>query len=136
MEDYMLVFSGVRCMFERHPLFLLRIMYGRQHHPSGNMTGCSVCKPHTCHHCGANVDTLATHGLSCRQSEGRHFRHSSINDLIHCALSAAKFDLDWSLQGCTGMMGRDLMASQWPHGSMASCCAQLHMQQVPPVRQV
>ena len=52
----------------------------------GLRLGCSPCKPHTCHHCGANVDALA----SCRQSEGHHFHHSSINHLIHCALSAAK----------------------------------------------
>ena len=51
----------------------------------GLRLGCTLCKPHNCHHCGAAVDALATHGLSCKQSEGRHFRHSSLN-----ALSAAK----------------------------------------------
>lgn len=39
---------------------------------------------------GADVDAFATHGLSCRWSEGRHFRHSALNDIIHRALSAAK----------------------------------------------
>ena len=56
----------------------------------GLRIGFSVCKPHTCHHCVANVDALATHGLSCRQLEGNHFRQSSINDLIYYAQSAAK----------------------------------------------
>ena len=56
----------------------------------GLRLGCTLCKPHNCHHCGAAVDALATHGLSCKQSEGRHFRHSSLNDIIHRALSAAK----------------------------------------------
>ena len=56
----------------------------------GLRLGCSLCKPHICHHCGASVDALATHGLSCRWSEGRFFRHSSINDIIRRALSAAK----------------------------------------------
>ena len=56
----------------------------------GLRLGCSLCKPHHCHHCGAAVDARATHGLSCRQSEGRHYRHSSLNDIIHRALSAAK----------------------------------------------
>ena len=36
------------------------------------------------------MNDLATHGLSCRWSEGRHSRHSSLNDIIHRALSAAK----------------------------------------------
>ena len=50
---------------------------------------CSLCKPHTCHHCGANVDASATHSLSCRQSEATT---SSIPqyDPIHRALSADK----------------------------------------------
>ena len=48
----------------------------------------SLCRPHSCHHCGVQVDAGATHGLSCRYSEGRHHRHSSINDLILRALSS------------------------------------------------
>ena len=32
--------------------------------------GSSLCHPHTCQHCGADVDQLATHGLSCKKSEG------------------------------------------------------------------
>jgi len=32
--------------------------------------GSSLCRPHTCQHCGADVDQLATHGLSCKKSEG------------------------------------------------------------------
>ena len=38
----------------------------------GLRLGATLCKPQTCKHCGAQVDELATHGLSCRQSEGRH----------------------------------------------------------------
>ena len=49
-----------------------------------------LCRPHTCHHCGAEVDCLAIHGLSCRWSQGRHHRHTAINDIIHRALSSAK----------------------------------------------
>ena len=30
--------------------------------------GASLCKPHKCHQCGADVDHLALHGLSCRKS--------------------------------------------------------------------
>ena len=30
------------------------------------------------------------HGLSCRWSEGRHFRHSALNDIVHRALSSSR----------------------------------------------
>ena len=33
---------------------------------------------------------MATHGLNCRCSEGRHHRHAAVNDIIHRALSSAK----------------------------------------------
>ena len=33
---------------------------------------------------------MATHGLSCRWSEGRHHRHAAVNVIIHRALSSAK----------------------------------------------
>ena len=56
----------------------------------GLRLGSPLCRPHTCHHCGAEVDHLATHGLSCRWSEGRHFRLSALNDIVHRALSSAK----------------------------------------------
>ena len=55
----------------------------------GLRLGAAICHPHTCCHCGAEVDHLATHGLSCRKSEGRHFRHSALNDIVHRALSSA-----------------------------------------------
>ena len=31
----------------------------------GLRLGAHLCRPHSCHHCGAEVDRLATHGLSC-----------------------------------------------------------------------
>ena len=49
-----------------------------------------VCQPHQCRHCGSTVDALATHGLSCRWSEGRFPRHAAINDIIHRSLTSAK----------------------------------------------
>ena len=42
-----------------------------------------------CLHCGAEVNHLGTHGLSCVQSEGHHHRHAVINDIVHRALIAA-----------------------------------------------
>ena len=52
--------------------------------------GSSLCRSHLCQHCEAEVNELAIHGLSCRWSEGRHHRHSAINDMIHHALTAAR----------------------------------------------
>ena len=57
---------------------------------AGLRLGAPLCRPHFCHHCGAEVDSLATRGLSCRWSEGRHHRHAEMNDIIHRALASAK----------------------------------------------
>ena len=56
----------------------------------GLRLGSSLCRPHVCAHCGAEVDSLATHGLSCRWSEGRHHRHAALNDILHRALTSAR----------------------------------------------
>ena len=55
----------------------------------GLRLGSSLCRPHVCAHCGAEVDSLATHCLSCRWSEGRHHRHAALNDILHRALTSA-----------------------------------------------
>ena len=49
-----------------------------------------LCRPHLCVSCGADVDELGTHGLSCRFSKGRHSRHAVVNDTIKRSLEAAK----------------------------------------------
>ena len=46
--------------------------------------------PHLCYQCGAEVDCLATHGLSCRWSLGRHSSNAILNDIIHRALITVK----------------------------------------------
>ena len=55
----------------------------------GLRLGTNICAPHICQLCGAKVTALGTHGLSCGLSEGRHSRHSTINSIIHRALSTA-----------------------------------------------
>ena len=55
----------------------------------GLRLGTSLCRPHQCVHCGAEVDHLATHGLSCRCNEGRDPRHAAVNDVIHRSLTSA-----------------------------------------------
>ena len=56
----------------------------------GLRLGSTLCRSHTCQHYGADVNHLATHGLSCKKSEGRHHRHAAINDILYRALSSAK----------------------------------------------
>ena len=56
----------------------------------GLRLGCPLCRPHACTHCGEDVDQYATHGLSCKWSQGRHSRHGELNDIIHRALVSAK----------------------------------------------
>ena len=56
----------------------------------GLRLGTPLCRPHECSHCGATVDDLATHGLSCRWSEGRHPHHAAVNVILHRSLSSAK----------------------------------------------
>ena len=52
--------------------------------------GSTLCRPHSCQHCGVEVDKYGLHGLSCKKSEGRFYRHSTINGIIHRALSSAQ----------------------------------------------
>lgn len=46
----------------------------------GLRLGVSLCVPHTCPHCGMDVDHSGVHELSCRNSKGRIPRHSALND--------------------------------------------------------
>ena len=54
----------------------------------GFRLGAKTCEPHICP-CGAQVDALGLHGLSCRRSSGRTSRHHNLNDTIWRALSRA-----------------------------------------------
>ncbi len=54
----------------------------------GLRLGVPVCGPHSCHHCGADVDAMGRHGLSCRMSEGRHQRHGAVNEIIQRMLTS------------------------------------------------
>ena len=47
------------------------------------------CVTHAHTNTGAEVDHLATHGLSCKKSEGHHYCHVAINEIIHRALTKA-----------------------------------------------
>ena len=80
----------------------------------GIRLGTQLCKPHMCHHCGSEVDGFGIHGLSCRWSEGRHHRHSSLNNIVFHTMSAAKvpsrlepsgiYHLDGKRQDCMSIV--------------------------------
>ena len=52
--------------------------------------GIPMCHPYVCSCCGAEVNNLGTHGLSCRFNKGRHSRHAALNDIIKHALDSAR----------------------------------------------
>src|SRR5207245_2121317 len=54
----------------------------------GLRLGVPLVLPHQCA-CGATVDTLGHHGLTCKRSAGRHLRHNLLNDTILRALQSA-----------------------------------------------
>ena len=54
----------------------------------GLRLGAKICEPHACP-CGANVDALGLHSLSCRRSSGRVSRHHNLNDIVWRALTRA-----------------------------------------------
>ena len=55
----------------------------------GLRLGTTICAPHICQCCGVEVSAQGTHGLSCKASSGRHFRHAAMNDIIVRTMSAA-----------------------------------------------
>ena len=48
----------------------------------GLRQGVPICRHRLCASCGANVEALGAHGLSCRYSKGRHSRHAALNDIV------------------------------------------------------
>ena len=55
----------------------------------GLRLGTTICAPHICQCCGAEVSAQGIHGLSCKASIGHHFCHAAINNIIHHTMSAA-----------------------------------------------
>ena len=51
-------------------------------------TGAKICEKYSCK-CGKKDDEFGYHPLSCHFSEGRHPRHSALNDIIWRALKSA-----------------------------------------------
>ena len=57
---------------------------------AGLRLGVAVTHPHQCCSCGADVDSLGTHSLSCHSSSGRHCRHAAVNDIVKRSLDSAR----------------------------------------------
>ena len=62
-------------------------------------TGSKICENHLCK-CKRNADEYGFHLLSCHFNEGRHPRHSAINDIIFRALKSAGI---WSMLEPNGL---------------------------------
>ena len=71
----------------------------------GLRLGSAICETHTCP-CGATVDSLGQHALSCRKNPGRVQHHAQINDLIHRALIRAEVPSSKEPLGLTRDDGR------------------------------
>ena len=57
---------------------------------AGLRLGVAICRPHRCCSCGADVDSLSTHDLSCRCSSGRHCGHAAVNDIVKTSLDSVR----------------------------------------------
>ncbi|XP_048004279.1 uncharacterized protein LOC125240431 [Leguminivora glycinivorella] len=55
----------------------------------GLRLGVAICTDHSCASCGAPVDRLGHHGLSCSSGAGRLSRHAALNDILRRALVSA-----------------------------------------------
>ena len=73
---------------------------------AGLRLGITLCLPHQCHQCSADVDHLGLHGLSCRKSQGRHPRHAAVNGLIRRYLASAKIPSHLEPSGITRSDGK------------------------------
>ena len=95
----------------------------------GLRLGSSLCRPNPCCHCGVLVDHLGTHGLSCRQSEGRHYRHAAINNIVCRPCQLPRFLLALNLRALAARMGKDQTEFLWcPGGTVNSLSGMLHPQ--------
>ena len=88
----------------------------------GLRLGSAICEVHTCP-CGATVDSLGQHALSCKKHPGRIQRHAQINDLIHRALIRAAIPAAKEPQGLSRVDGKrpdGLTVVPWHSGRSAT----------------
>ena len=88
----------------------------------GLRLGSTICETRTCR-CGATVDSLGQHALSCRKHPGRVQCHAQINDLIHRALIRAEISLSKEPLGLSrddGIRPDGLTLLPWHSGHSAT----------------
>ncbi len=88
----------------------------------GLRLGCAICEAHPCP-CGAKVDPLGQHALSCKKHAGRVQRHAWLNDLIHRALIRAEIPAVKEPQGLSRDDGKrpdGLTLVPWQSGRSAT----------------
>ena len=85
----------------------------------GLCLGTTICAPHKCHRCGAEVSACGTHGISCKSSVGRHSRHAAITTSSIAPSPQLEFYVGWSHQDCPDQMTRGQMACPLCHGVWA-----------------
>jgi hypothetical protein len=88
----------------------------------GLRLGCALCQTHTCP-CGAIVDALGSHALSCKRNAGRIQIHAYINDLIYKALTRATVPAVKEPQGLVRVDGKrpdGLTLVPWQSGQCAT----------------
>ena len=72
----------------------------------GLRLGLPLAHPHVCGLCGAEVDQFSAHGLSCKKSKGRHYRHASLNDVLYRAFEAARIPARLEPSGLARLDGK------------------------------
>ena len=60
--------------------------------------GVPICGPHSCKHCGPQVNAIGRHALSCRKSEVRHHRHAEVNDIPCCCICIFVVRASWTAE--------------------------------------
>ena len=83
--------------------------------------GCPLCHPHICHLCGAEVDFLGLHGLSCQKSQGCYSRHAVLNKLLKRLLMSMGIPARLGLSGYANQTENDQMAPHSFHGAEDEC---------------
>ena len=78
-----LLSKGIRSLVGSPANVFPRPLYGGPNYQGGSWFAIGCPPVQSLRHCGSEVDALATHGLSCRQSQGCHHQHAAINNIIH-----------------------------------------------------
>ena len=87
----------------------------------GLRLGFVICETHACQ-CGATVDSLGQHALSCKKTAGRVQRHAWLKNLIHRALIRAEIPSVRELSGLSRDDGKrpdGLTLVTWQSGRSA-----------------